>query len=194
MLVDPVAPNISATPYRKNAVANEPSRKYFSDDFAARRLIAPESGQNVSGDRRNFQRDENQNQFHRRGHQRHAHRAEKNQRVIFAGANPLHRHVFERTQDHDGRNGDHQDVEEHAEAVHLHHVPERQSRRLRHVPRGAKPGQRAAQARYNPATFWLFSSSTSGSSSITTMPNTDRMSLRQNADVVHALRNRLRQR
>ena len=32
MLVDPVAPNISATPYRKNAVANEPRRKYFSDD------------------------------------------------------------------------------------------------------------------------------------------------------------------
>src|SRR5579863_1149045 len=32
MLVDPVAPNIMATPYRKNAVANEPSRKYFSDD------------------------------------------------------------------------------------------------------------------------------------------------------------------
>src|SRR5579859_1008765 len=31
MLVDPVAPNIKATPYRKNAVANEPSRKYFSD-------------------------------------------------------------------------------------------------------------------------------------------------------------------
>src|ERR1700756_999763 len=29
MLVDPVAPNIKATPYRKNAVANEPSRKYF---------------------------------------------------------------------------------------------------------------------------------------------------------------------
>src|SRR5215470_14585751 len=32
MFVDPVAPNISATPYRKNAVANDPSRKYFSDD------------------------------------------------------------------------------------------------------------------------------------------------------------------
>ena len=32
MLVDPVAPNIIATPYRKNAVANEPKRKYFSDD------------------------------------------------------------------------------------------------------------------------------------------------------------------
>src|SRR5215831_17160703 len=30
--VEPVAPNISATPYKKNAVANEPSRKYFSDD------------------------------------------------------------------------------------------------------------------------------------------------------------------
>src|SRR5580704_17424982 len=34
MLVDPVAPNISATPYRKNAVANDPSRKYFNDDSA----------------------------------------------------------------------------------------------------------------------------------------------------------------
>src|SRR5580704_13002125 len=34
MLVDPVAPNINATPYRKNAVANEPSRKYFSEDSA----------------------------------------------------------------------------------------------------------------------------------------------------------------
>src|SRR6266702_112373 len=32
MLVDPVAPNASATPYRKNAVANEPSRKYLMDD------------------------------------------------------------------------------------------------------------------------------------------------------------------
>ena len=32
MLVDPVAPNIIATPYRKNAVANEPRRKYFNDD------------------------------------------------------------------------------------------------------------------------------------------------------------------
>src|SRR5579864_6332484 len=31
MLVDPVAPNMSATPYKKNAVANEPSRKYFND-------------------------------------------------------------------------------------------------------------------------------------------------------------------
>src|SRR5450755_720148 len=32
MLVDPVAPNMSATPYRKKAVANEPNRKYFRDD------------------------------------------------------------------------------------------------------------------------------------------------------------------
>src|SRR5271155_1202588 len=32
MLVEPVAPNISATPYRKNAVANDPSRKYLSED------------------------------------------------------------------------------------------------------------------------------------------------------------------
>src|SRR5262249_5002560 len=32
MLVEPVAPNISATPYRKKAVANEPSRKYLTDD------------------------------------------------------------------------------------------------------------------------------------------------------------------
>src|SRR5580692_1719609 len=40
MLVEPVAPNISATPYRKNAVANEPSRKYLTEDsllIAARR-------------------------------------------------------------------------------------------------------------------------------------------------------------
>src|SRR5579863_4342332 len=34
IFVDPVAPNISATPYKKNAVANEPSRKYFSEDSA----------------------------------------------------------------------------------------------------------------------------------------------------------------
>src|ERR1700683_5521783 len=34
MCVEPVAPNINATPYRKNAVANEPSRKYFSEDSA----------------------------------------------------------------------------------------------------------------------------------------------------------------
>ena len=34
MFVVPVAPNIMATPYRKNAVANEPSRKYLSDDSA----------------------------------------------------------------------------------------------------------------------------------------------------------------
>jgi hypothetical protein len=29
MLVEPVAPNISATPYKKNAVANEPNKKYL---------------------------------------------------------------------------------------------------------------------------------------------------------------------
>src|SRR5438105_15792836 len=32
--VDPVAPNISAMPYRKNVVANDPNRKYLSDDSA----------------------------------------------------------------------------------------------------------------------------------------------------------------
>src|SRR5579863_2734448 len=31
MLVDPVAPNMSATPYRKKAVAKEPSKKYLSE-------------------------------------------------------------------------------------------------------------------------------------------------------------------
>src|SRR5580658_1840783 len=34
IFVEPVAPNINATPYRKNAVANEPSRKYFNEDSA----------------------------------------------------------------------------------------------------------------------------------------------------------------
>src|SRR4030081_1754624 len=34
MLVDPVAPNIKATPYKKNAVAKEPSRKYLMADSA----------------------------------------------------------------------------------------------------------------------------------------------------------------
>src|ERR1700734_2443511 len=34
MFVDPVAPNINATPYRKNAVANDPSKKYFSEASA----------------------------------------------------------------------------------------------------------------------------------------------------------------
>ena len=46
MLVEPVAPNIKATPYKKNAVANEPSRKYFRDDsllIAARRRNARKS-------------------------------------------------------------------------------------------------------------------------------------------------------
>src|SRR5215472_1530063 len=32
MSVVPVAPNINATPYKKNAVANDPSRKYLSED------------------------------------------------------------------------------------------------------------------------------------------------------------------
>ena len=43
MLVEPVAPKISAMPYRKNAVANDPSRKYFSDDsgLLALRLRKP---------------------------------------------------------------------------------------------------------------------------------------------------------
>ncbi len=30
--VEPVAPNASAMPYRKNAVANDPRRKYLTDD------------------------------------------------------------------------------------------------------------------------------------------------------------------
>src|SRR5262249_16219363 len=34
ILVEPVAPNMRATPYRKNAVANEPSRKYLIEDSA----------------------------------------------------------------------------------------------------------------------------------------------------------------
>ena len=34
IFVDPVAPNINATPYRKNAVANDPSKKYFSEASA----------------------------------------------------------------------------------------------------------------------------------------------------------------
>src|SRR5258708_4815655 len=43
MFVEPVAPNIIATPYRKNAVANDPSRKYLSDDslLAASRRRKP---------------------------------------------------------------------------------------------------------------------------------------------------------
>jgi hypothetical protein len=45
MLVEPVAPNIIATPYGKNAVANDPSKKYFSDDslLAASRRRNPAS-------------------------------------------------------------------------------------------------------------------------------------------------------
>src|SRR5581483_126104 len=35
-LVDPVAPYIQAIPYRRNAVANEPSRKYFRADSLLR--------------------------------------------------------------------------------------------------------------------------------------------------------------
>ena len=46
MLVEPVAPNMSATPYRKNAVANDPSRKYLTEDSLLiaerRRRIKPE--------------------------------------------------------------------------------------------------------------------------------------------------------
>jgi hypothetical protein len=34
----------------------------------------------------------------------------KNQGIIFTGANPLHRHVFERTQDHDGGDRNHQNM------------------------------------------------------------------------------------
>src|SRR6185437_5400178 len=34
MLVEPVAPNMRAMPYRKNAVANDPSRKYLMADSA----------------------------------------------------------------------------------------------------------------------------------------------------------------
>src|SRR5260221_7671476 len=34
MLVDPVAPNMRATPYRKKAVANDPRRKYLMADSA----------------------------------------------------------------------------------------------------------------------------------------------------------------
>src|ERR1700733_2344732 len=34
ILVEPVAPKIKATPYKKNAVANDPRRKYFRDDSA----------------------------------------------------------------------------------------------------------------------------------------------------------------
>ena len=173
MLVDPVAPNINATPYRKNAVANDPSRKYFSDASALLALMPPESRQAHRGDGRDFERDENQNQFHCRRHQRHADRAEQNQCVIFPRANPLHRHVFVRAQNHDGRDRNHQNVKENAESIHLYHVPERQSRSLRHDPRRTQARQRPDK-RDHAQNFLPLSSSSNGSSTITIMPKTDR--------------------
>ncbi len=85
-------------------MANDPSRKYFSDDSLLVADRAPESGQNVGGDRRDFERDEDQNQFDRRRHQAHADGAEQDQAVIFAGADLLHLHVLVGSQDqHDAR-------------------------------------------------------------------------------------------
>ena len=65
-------------------MANEPSRKYFTRGLTADRSIAPETGENVGGDRRDFQRDENQYQLDRGRHEAHADRAKQNQTVIFA--------------------------------------------------------------------------------------------------------------
>ena len=74
-----------------HAVKEERSGEGAEQEILQRRLgafggAAAHSGQNVSRDRRNFQRDEDQHQFDGGRHQHHADGAEQNQGVILAAA------------------------------------------------------------------------------------------------------------
>ena len=69
-------------------------QEIFNGGFSADRGAAAESSQNIGGDRRNFQGDEDEYQFDGGRHEAHADRAEQNQAVIFAAADFLHVQVF----------------------------------------------------------------------------------------------------
>ena len=145
MLVDPVAPNIKRHSVKEEGGGKRAQQEIFQRSLAADRRPAPESGQNVSGNRGNFQRNEDQHQLDRRRHQAHADRAEENQRVILTRPDPLHFHVFVRAENDDSRDRGNQDVEEDAERIHLDHAPESQARVLRLVERGSNRRDRADQ-------------------------------------------------
>ena len=68
--------------HQRDSIEKKCGRKRTEQEVLDRRFTADggapsKSSQNVSGDRRNFQRDKDQNKFHRRRHQAHADRAEQ---------------------------------------------------------------------------------------------------------------------
>ena len=84
--------------------------------------MAAKSGEDVRRDGGDFECNENQNEFDGRRHQAHADYAEENQAVVLSGADFLDRHVFVRSKDDGGRDGNDEDVKEDTEAIHAHHV------------------------------------------------------------------------
>ena len=66
-------------------MAKEPSRKYLMEDFGAGGLALAEAGQDVGGDGRDLEADEDHQQLDRAGHEHHADGAEEDQREVFAG-------------------------------------------------------------------------------------------------------------
>jgi hypothetical protein len=114
--------------------------KVLKRRLAARSFAAPKACQHIAGDRGNFERYEDQHQFDSRRHQAHADRAEQDQRVILAGADTLHRHVFVGGEDDNGRDHNDQEVKKDAEALDPNHAPERGSGIARHQGGGQKGG------------------------------------------------------
>ena len=120
MLVVPVAPKISAIPYRKNAVAKEPSRKYLSAASGPLRVAFADAGHDVGGDRGYFQSDEDQQQFGGGGHEQHAGRAEDDQRKELALVIGRALHGVERDEQGDQDDSADHYMKEGAEGVGLH--------------------------------------------------------------------------
>ena len=117
--------------------------------FGALGGVAAEAGQDVAGDGRDFQGDEDEHQLDRRGHEAHAHRAEQDQSVVFAMIDLLEGQVVERHED--GGQGDQQDhdVEEDAEVIDPDHVAEAEAGKGAAAPgsrwrpgRPGRPGRR----------------------------------------------------
>ena len=98
-------------------MANEPSRKYFSDASLDFERAAAEAREDVGGDGTHLQADESGDEFIGAGKNAHPRRGEQNQRVVFAALDAFLVEIVERAQNRQSRRDDHDHVQKNAESV-----------------------------------------------------------------------------
>ena len=114
-------------PYSRNAVANDPSRKYLSARFVVARIVAQIAGQNIGGDGGNLQADEDHDQLIGGSHDGLADDAEQDQRVEFAAAGVFAAQIVGGAEHGQQADADHQNAEKGGESVDHQHVLKRRA-------------------------------------------------------------------